>query len=84
MEQLIPKLVPTCQHKHYLSIGAAVFVQDLDVGVVLARRSPLSGTALLLPVLKKLWVAKNSHAAALIHQSKCGTAVQPLFIFMSC
>ena len=51
--------------------------------MVLARCSPLSGTALLLPVLKKLWVAKNSHTAALIHQSKCGAAVQPLFVFMS-
>ena len=57
-----------------------MFVQDLDVGVVLACRSPLSGTTFFLPVLKKLWIAKNSHAAALIHQSKCRAAVQPLFI----
>ena len=63
--------------------NAAKFTQDLDIGVILACCSPLPGTALLLPVLKKLWIAKNRHPAALIHQRKSRAAVQPLFVFLS-
>lgn len=77
--------MPTFQHKRHwqIRIKCARFFQHLNVGVVPACCSPLSGTALLFPVLKKLWIAKNGHTAALIHQSKCCRAIQPLFIFMS-
>lgn len=61
---------------------AARTPQDLDVGVILAGCPPLSGTALFFPVLEKLWITENSHAAALIYKGKGCAAVQPLFVFM--
>lgn len=67
----------TFQHKCYCRMS-----QDLNVGVVLACCSPLSGTTLLFPVLKKFRISKNGYTAALIHQSKRCTAIQPLFVFM--
>lgn len=67
----------TFQHKCYCQMS-----QDLNVGVVLACCSPLSGTTLLFPVLKKFRISKNGYTAALIHQSECCTAIQPLFVLM--
>lgn len=67
----------TFQHKCYCRMS-----QDLNVGVVLACCSPLSGTTLLFPVLKKFRISKNGYTAALIHQSKRCTAIQPLFVLM--
>lgn len=67
----------TFQHECYCQMS-----QDLNVGVVLACCSPLSGTTLLFPVLKKFRISKNGHTAALIHESKCCTAIQPLFVLM--
>lgn len=54
----------------------------LNIGMFLARRSPLPGTAFLLPVLIELRVTQNGHAATLVHECDCCTPIQPLFVFL--
>lgn len=65
------------QHKRHCPMS-----QDLDVGVAPARCSPLSGTTLLFPVLKKFRIPEDGHAAALIHQSERCAAVQPVLVLL--
>lgn len=54
----------------------------LNIGMFLARRSPLPRTAFLLPVLIELGVAQNGHAATLVHECDCCAPIQPLFVFL--
>lgn len=61
----------------------SLFHNHLNVRVVPACCSPLSGTTTLLSVLNKLWIVNNSYTAALLHQNKCRPVIQALFTFMN-